>query len=98
MLHNGASVTDGRKSGVTTKLTDLFPQLIIWHRLTHRLELAVGDAASGVYRKAENEKAENQNRKAENRKAEKSKVQKFKKLKIERPKMKRPKNIKSLKN
>ena len=41
---DGASVMVGRKSGVATKLTDLFPQLITWHCLNHRLEVAVSDA------------------------------------------------------
>ena len=43
---DGASVMVGRKSGVATKLKDLFPHLITWHYLNHRLELAVSDAAS----------------------------------------------------
>ena len=43
---DGASVMVGQKSGVATKPKDLFPHLITWHCLNHRLELAVGDAAS----------------------------------------------------
>ena len=43
---DGASVMVGRKSGVATKLKDLFSHLITWDSLNHRLELAVCDAAS----------------------------------------------------
>ena len=42
---DGASVMTGRKSGVAAQLTKLFPKLVTWHCLNHRLELAVGDAA-----------------------------------------------------
>ena len=44
-VSDGASVMTGRKSGVAAQLTDLFPKLVTWHCLNHRLELAVGDAA-----------------------------------------------------
>lgn len=43
---DGASVMVGRKSGVASRLTAMYPNLITWHCLNHRLELAVGDAAS----------------------------------------------------
>jgi len=47
-VSDGASVMTGRKSGVAAQLTDLFPKLVTWHCLNHRLELAVGDAADEV--------------------------------------------------
>ena len=40
---DGASAMLGRKSGVAAHLQLLYPQLIVWHCLNHRLELAVGD-------------------------------------------------------
>ena len=41
---DGASVMLGKKSGVATRLKARFPQLMTWHCLNHRLELAVNDA------------------------------------------------------
>ena len=41
---DGASVMTGKKSGVAAQLMQKFPNLIAWHCLNHRLELAVGDA------------------------------------------------------
>ena len=41
----------GTKSGVGKLLKDEFPDIVLWHCLNHRLELAVGnplDAASGT--------------------------------------------------
>ena len=38
----------GKRGGVATKLLDTFPQLIVWHCLNHRLELAVGDSVKDV--------------------------------------------------
>ena len=38
----------GRKSGVAKQLCDLYPKIITWHCLNHRLELAVGDTVSDV--------------------------------------------------
>lgn len=40
---DGASAMLGRKSGVAARLQLLYPHLIVWHCLNHRLELAVGD-------------------------------------------------------
>ena len=40
---DGASVMLGRRSGVATRLKDLFPNIMVWHCSAHRLELAVGD-------------------------------------------------------
>ena len=48
---NGASVMLGTKSGVGKLLQDEFPDIVLWHCLNHRLELAVGnalDATSGT--------------------------------------------------
>jgi len=33
----------GRKASVSTKLQSMYPNLIVWHCLNHRLELAVYD-------------------------------------------------------
>ena len=41
---DGASVMLGKRSGVYAKLKCLFPNLIGWHCLNHRLELSVSDA------------------------------------------------------
>ena len=41
---DGASVMLGRKYGVATTLARKFPNIITWHCLNHRLELAVSDA------------------------------------------------------
>ena len=41
---DGASVMLGTKSGVGKLLKDKFPDIILWHCLNHRLELAVGNA------------------------------------------------------
>ena len=41
---DGASVMMGIKSGVGKLLKDKFPDIILWHCLNHRLELAVGNA------------------------------------------------------
>ena len=41
---DGASVMLGRKCGVATTLARKFPNIITWHCLNHRLELAVSDA------------------------------------------------------
>ncbi|XP_028410502.1 E3 SUMO-protein ligase KIAA1586-like [Dendronephthya gigantea] len=43
---DGASVLTGKKSGVMELLMNDFPNLITWHCLNHRLELAVEDAIS----------------------------------------------------
>ena len=45
---DGASTMVGKKSGVTTRLQEIFPNIIIWHCMCHRLELAVGDAVDSV--------------------------------------------------
>ena len=48
---DGTSVMLGTKSGVGKLLKDEFPDIVLWHCLNHRLELAVGnalDATSGT--------------------------------------------------
>uniref|UniRef100_UPI00358F1FC4 E3 SUMO-protein ligase KIAA1586-like n=1 Tax=Myxine glutinosa TaxID=7769 RepID=UPI00358F1FC4 len=45
---DGASTMVGKKSGVMTRLQERFPNIIIWHCMCHRLELAVGDAVDSV--------------------------------------------------
>ena len=45
---DGASVLTGRKSGVMALHVKDFPNLITWHSLNHRLELAVDDAIVDV--------------------------------------------------
>ncbi|XP_027132754.1 E3 SUMO-protein ligase KIAA1586-like [Larimichthys crocea] len=45
---DGASAMLGRKSGVATRLQQMYPELIVWHCLNHRLELAVGDTVKKV--------------------------------------------------
>ena len=38
----------GRKSGVVSQILGKYPNVIIWHCLNHRLELAVSDAIGEV--------------------------------------------------
>ena len=45
---DGASVMLGKNSGVGTVLKQKYPQLVLWHCLAHRLELAVSDAMDDV--------------------------------------------------
>ena len=45
---DGASVMMGKKSGVATRLCSLYPRLIVWHCLNHRLELSVTDACGDI--------------------------------------------------
>lgn len=45
---DGASVMTGRKAGVAAQLVAKYPNIITWHCLNHRLELAVGDAADAT--------------------------------------------------
>lgn len=45
---DGASVMLGRKSGVAKQLSGQYPNIVTWHCLNHRLELAVGDTVSDV--------------------------------------------------
>ena len=45
---DGASVMLGRKSGVVSQILGKYPNVIIWHCLNHRLELAVSDAIGEV--------------------------------------------------
>ncbi|XP_076613003.1 E3 SUMO-protein ligase KIAA1586-like [Chaetodon auriga] len=47
-ISDGASIMLGKKSGVATRLTLRFPELFVWHCMTHRLELAVSDAVYEV--------------------------------------------------
>ena len=44
-VSDGASVMTGNKSGVAVQLAMKYPNIVTWHCLNHRLELAVGDAA-----------------------------------------------------
>ncbi|XP_062926722.1 E3 SUMO-protein ligase KIAA1586-like [Mobula hypostoma] len=46
---DGAGVMLGVKSGVATILKEHYPDVIIWHCLIHRLELAVGDLVREVH-------------------------------------------------
>ena len=39
---DGASVMLGSRSGVALRIKQVFPVVIIWHCMNHRLELAVG--------------------------------------------------------
>jgi hypothetical protein len=45
---DGASVMLGNKSGVASNLLKMYPHLIVWHCLSHRLELAVSDAVGEI--------------------------------------------------
>jgi len=45
---DGTSVMLGKKNGVGTQMKTMFPQIILWHCLNHRLELAVADAIDSV--------------------------------------------------
>ena len=38
----------GTNSGVRKLLKDKFPEIILWHCLNHRLELAVGNALESI--------------------------------------------------
>ncbi|MGH0134297.1 UNVERIFIED_CONTAM: hypothetical protein FKN15_027080 [Acipenser sinensis] len=35
-----------QKSGVVKRISDMYPNIIVWHCLNHRLELAVADSVS----------------------------------------------------
>ncbi|XP_058841147.1 E3 SUMO-protein ligase KIAA1586-like [Acipenser ruthenus] len=43
---DGASVMLGKKSGVAKRISDMYPNIVVWHCLNHRLELAVADSVS----------------------------------------------------
>lgn len=45
---DGASVMTGKKSGVATRLKELFPHIVTWHCLNHRLELSISDAVADI--------------------------------------------------
>ncbi|KAK9693494.1 protein of unknown function (DUF4371) [Popillia japonica] len=45
---DGASVMLGKKSGVVEKLLQEFPNIVPWHCMNHRIELAVSDSISDV--------------------------------------------------
>ena len=45
---DGASVMIGRSSGVGTRLKNFFPNIIIWHCLNHRLQLALYDSVNDI--------------------------------------------------
>jgi len=47
-VSDGASTMLGRKAGVSTKLQSMYPNLIVWHCLNHRLELAVYDTLKEI--------------------------------------------------
>lgn len=45
---DGASVMLGKNSGVLIRLKEMFPNIVLWHCMCHRIELAVGDAVKSV--------------------------------------------------
>ena len=45
---DGASNMLGNKSGVLTQIKQKYPQILLWHCMCHRLELAVDDAVKSV--------------------------------------------------
>ena len=45
---DGASVMLGSRSGVASRIQQVFLNVIVWHCMNHRLELAVGDAVNEV--------------------------------------------------
>ena len=45
---DGASVMLGSRSGVASRIQEVFPNVIIWHCMNHRLELAVGEVINEV--------------------------------------------------
>jgi hypothetical protein len=45
---DGANLMLGRKSGVAIKLLELFPEVIIWNCLNHRLQLSLDDSISEI--------------------------------------------------
>ncbi|CAM5084859.1 unnamed protein product [Eretmochelys imbricata] len=45
---DGASTMFGHKSGIATRLIQDFPNIIIWHCLNHRLQLASDDAINDI--------------------------------------------------
>jgi hypothetical protein len=45
---DGASVMVGKHSGVLTELVRLYPNIVTWHCLCHRIELSVGDTMKDV--------------------------------------------------
>lgn len=47
-VSDGASVMLGKNSGVSTQVKKKYPDVIVWHCLNHRLELAVGDSVDDV--------------------------------------------------
>ena len=46
--YNGASVILGKTSSVGTSLKSKFSNLLLWHCLNHRIDLAVGDSVKAV--------------------------------------------------
>ncbi|CAB4020546.1 Hypothetical predicted protein, partial [Paramuricea clavata] len=45
---SGASIMTGAIKGVATLLKSKYPQIVLWHYLNHRLELAVSDTITAV--------------------------------------------------
>lgn len=45
---DGASVMLGRNSGVGTRLKNDFPKIVIWHCLSHRLQLVLDDSVNDI--------------------------------------------------
>lgn len=45
---DGASVMLGSKSGVATRLKQSFPNIVVWHCLNHRLQLALDDSIKEI--------------------------------------------------
>ena len=45
---DGASVMLGRKSGISTRLQENFPKIVIWYCLNHRLQLVLDDSVNDI--------------------------------------------------
>jgi hypothetical protein len=45
---DGASTMLGKHSGVLTRIQNVYPNILLWHCMCHRVELAVGDSVAAV--------------------------------------------------
>ena len=45
---DGASTMIGKKTGVLTLIKEAYPNILLWHCMCHRIELAVGDAVKST--------------------------------------------------